>query len=81
MVDKRADGSVEEAVEHLQKAATELLGAARAFLDAAEEIVGDPSQLRDSVRALAGGAFRRPRAGGPDEAGPMGGGYDEIPID
>lgn len=37
---------VEKGVEHLQAAATELIAAARAFLDVAEEFVEDPDRIR-----------------------------------
>ncbi len=50
-----------EGVEHLQAAARELLGAARAFLDVVEDVVDDPDRLSgaaatvsDLVRGLTG---------------------------
>lgn len=61
MNDERAD----EGLEHLQTAAEELIAAARAFLDVAEEVVTDPKTaeslagLLDSVAGLA----RRGRPG------------------
>lgn len=64
MNEERAD----EGLEHLQTAAEELIAAARAFLDVAEEVVTDPKTadsllgLLDSVTALAN--RRRPGGGG-----------------
>ncbi len=55
MNEERAD----EGLEHLQTAAEELIAAARAFLDVAEEVVTDPKTadsllgLLDSVAGLA----------------------------
>lgn len=69
MNDERAD----EAVEHLQTAANEMIKAARAFLDVAEELVTDPNTsaavmgLFDSITAAAGRATPRGRAGEDDD--------------
>lgn len=55
------DELVAKGVEHLQAAATEMIAAARAFLDVAEGIVGDPDRLAtisDVVVDLARGASR-----------------------
>lgn len=41
-----------EGVEHLQNAARELIEAARAFLDVAEEAVEDPAALKPLVGTL-----------------------------
>lgn len=57
MNDERAD----EALNHLQTAAQELIQAARAFLDVAEELVTDPrtaETLRGVIDSLAGAAGR-----------------------
>lgn len=40
-----SDDRAREGVEHLQNAARELIAAARAFLDVAEEVVDDPGSL------------------------------------
>lgn len=53
-----------EAVEHLQQAATQMIEAARAVLDLAEELVHDPGPLLAAASALAdaAGRARRPAA-------------------
>ena len=43
----------EEVVRHLQAAAKELIAAARAALDVAEEMVDDPSGVVEAVAILA----------------------------
>ena len=43
----------DEVVRHLQAAATEVIAAARAALDLAEELVDDPSSLIEAVAILA----------------------------
>ena len=43
-----------EAVEHLQKAALEVIAATRAFLDLAEELVADPAPLVEVSRLISG---------------------------
>lgn len=71
MNEERAD----EGLEHLQTAAEELIAAARAFLDVAEEVVTDPKTadsllgLLDSVTTMAtrGRSGRAPGAGRRDE--------------
>lgn len=50
-----------EGLEHLQAAARELIAAARAALDVAEDIVDDPSIVKHLTESRAGGA---PRASG-----------------
>jgi hypothetical protein len=42
-----------EAVEHLQHAALEMIAAARAVLDVAEELVRDPAPLLQMAQAAA----------------------------
>jgi hypothetical protein len=63
-----------EAVEHLQAAALEMIAAARAVLDIAEELVQDPGPLLSVVAALgevAGPLVHRARqAADADEAPP-----------
>ncbi|MHB8669328.1 MAG: hypothetical protein ACYDAD_02015 [Acidimicrobiales bacterium] len=44
----------ESALPHLQNAALELIAAARAFLDAAEEAVRDPAEVAEVLNGLAG---------------------------
>jgi alkylhydroperoxidase family enzyme len=56
-----------EVVEHLQAAALELIEAARAMLDVAEDVVKDPAEVRALAAAaahLAGAANGPPRANG-----------------
>jgi hypothetical protein len=62
------DERAHEMVEHLQAAALELIEAARAFLDVAEDVVKDPGQ----AVALASAAAKMAGAHGPppDGAGP-----------
>jgi hypothetical protein len=58
--DRAADG-----LAHLQAAAREAIAAARAFLDVAEEIVGDPkavSSIVDAVGSVVRTAADRARA-------------------
>jgi hypothetical protein len=47
------DGRAAEGAEHLQRAALEVIGAARAFLDVAEEVVNDPDAVGEIVVELA----------------------------
>jgi hypothetical protein len=66
------DDGLARGVEHLQAAATELIAAARAFLDAAEEVVADPDRLRsmaEVVGDLARGASRAVTVERPAERG------------
>lgn len=84
MDDERAG----EGVEHLQAAARELIAAARAFLDVAEDVVRDPTvaegliaglgDLADTARAAA----RRAGDGASGEDGDRGddGGVQHIPV-
>jgi hypothetical protein len=60
------DDRMAEGVEHLQAAALELIAAARAFLDVAEELVTDPERVTGTlatVATLVDGAGRSPRRG------------------
>jgi hypothetical protein len=70
---------VGEGVAHLQTAARELIAAARAFLDAAEGVVEDPSSgeaLLDTLGDVARRVVPRPgRADGDD------GGVEHITVD
>jgi hypothetical protein len=77
MADARSEGTpvvgddgLARGVEHLQAAATELIAAARAFLDAAEDVVADPDRLRNMAEVmgdLARGASRAMAAARPVE--------------
>ena len=65
-----SDEHVKEGLEHLQRAAIEVINAVRSFLDAAEELVRDPAEAMNAVtllaeagRMAAGAAYPRP----PDE--------------
>ncbi len=53
------DEKVREGVEHLQAAALEMIAAARSFLDAAEDLVRDPSVALAMAAAAADRAGRR----------------------
>lgn len=55
-----------EVVGHLQAAALEVIAAVRAFLDAAEEAVRDPTTVIAAVRATPG-ARSRPSRDDPDD--------------
>lgn len=63
-----------EGVDHLQAAAMEMIEAARAFLDVAEQVVSDRervaeafSVVTDVARAAARGVSERPRTTGDAE--------------
>ncbi len=60
------DERAHEAVEHLQAAAREMIAAARAFLDVAEDLIADPAPLLAVVSAL-GDLVPRGKAPEPDE--------------
>jgi hypothetical protein len=73
-----ADDRMAEGVEHLQTAALELIAAARAFLDVAEDLVTDPDRVSGTLATVAtlvdgaGRASARRRAeegGGSGESG------------
>lgn len=49
MSDERAT----EGLGHLQRAAMEMIAAARAFLDVAEEVVADPDKVADVVSVVS----------------------------
>jgi hypothetical protein len=72
------DPRLQAGIEHLQRAAREMIAASRALLDVAEELVEDPKaasgilDLFGSVAARAGQGAKRPPAGpsdGPDDDG------------
>jgi hypothetical protein len=73
-----ADDPVTRGIEALQAAATEAISAARAVLDVAEELVGDP-RTAEAVSNLLGSVARgvpRPRREGPDDED----GVQRIPV-
>ena len=74
-MDERAD----EAVAHLQNAAQEMIRAARAFLDVAEELVSDPNASATVLKVfdnLAGAAGRGRSASTGDDKDPV----EHIPV-
>lgn len=54
----------QEGVDHLQAAALEMIGAARAFLDVLEEFVGDDERLAQVAEAVGVIARAATRVGG-----------------
>ena len=72
-----AEDKVQQGIEHLQAAAREMIRATRSLLDAAEELVDDPTSVQDLVGSIAHAAqmaasrFRPsgPAAGGDDDDG------------
>ena len=74
-----ATNRAHDVVTHLQAAALEMIEAARAFLDVAEELVKEPGEAAAMAATLANLAGRvapsgpeGPRAHGPGPAGPRG---------
>ena len=66
-----ADPRVEAGIDHLQTAATELIGAARAFLDVIEEVVTDRDRMTgaaESLGAVAEAVVRGARRAGLDRS-------------
>ena len=75
-----SDDRMAEGVEHLQAAALELIAAARALLDVAEELVADPERVTGplaTVATLIDGAGRSARRRSADERAPSGDGRGE----
>lgn len=60
----------QEAVEHLQRAALELIHAARAALDVAEELVREPSGMATVVASFLGSVARDAEPATSDEPSP-----------
>lgn len=96
MTDDIDDPRVHEGVEHLRRAAREMIAASRAFLDVVEEVVERPDAVGDVLgmvgsigeqlrRGAAGaaGAGCAPRRGDPDadDDDPTDGGIFRIPVD
>jgi hypothetical protein len=77
-----AQARARDGVEHLQAAARELIAAARAALDVAEEVVNDPeavSSLAGSLSSMGDLARRLTGTGGWPAAGGGSGGGDGSP--
>jgi hypothetical protein len=75
----------EKAVEglgHLQAAALEMIKAARAFLDVAEDLVQDPGTAKAVMAAMAAMAQAAAQAGRPHSAGDeeRESGVERIPV-
>ena len=77
------DPRVQAGLEHLQRAAREMIAASRALLDVAEELVEDPKAAAGIVDLLGSVAPRRARgaaapssADGPDDDPPV----QRIPV-
>ena len=60
---RAAGDSVERGTEHLQTAAREMLSAARAFLDAVEDLVEDPDRIRELGHVVGSVAQQAARVG------------------
>jgi hypothetical protein len=58
MTDQERGEKAKEAVEHLQEAALQMIAAARAVLDIAEEMVKDPAPLLAAAAATAEAAAK-----------------------
>ena len=76
------DRRAQDGIDHLQAAAKELIAAARAFLDVAEDLVDDPDRLTEAAGTVSDLVRRAGRtAGSPSEwsaawAGVFGSGAD-----
>jgi hypothetical protein len=76
-IDDGTDARVADGVEHLQRAAHEMIAAARTFLDVVEEVVGDNAAFTavadafgtwgQAMSRAAGRAAETGGPGGPDE--------------
>jgi hypothetical protein len=64
------DERAAEGLEHLQAAALELIAAARAFLDVAEDVVTDPEGVTATLASLAALVDMVTRRGGRAAAAP-----------
>ena len=66
------DPRLQAGLEHLQRAAREMIAASRALLDVAEELVEDPkaaSGIIDLLGSVAGRPARSPRRDVPEDCG------------
>lgn len=71
-------------MEHLQEAAREMIRATRSLLDAAEELVDDPSAVQSvvgTIASLAQVAASRLRSEGPPAGADHGDGDDDGPVE
>ena len=60
---RSADSRSVEGVEHVQRAAREMIKAARSFLDLVEEVVDDPDRITEAAASVADmvkGGFSKP---------------------
>ncbi|KLR62647.1 hypothetical protein IMCC26207_102140 [Actinobacteria bacterium IMCC26207] len=58
-----ADSRSAEGIEHVQRAAREMIKAARSFLDLVEEVVDDPDRITEAAASVADmvkGSFSKP---------------------
>jgi hypothetical protein len=77
--DLAGDPRVQAGLDHLQRAARELIAASRALLDVAEELVEDPRAAAGIVDLLGSVADLRPRPGAHRRDGDVGGDDDDEP--
>ena len=77
---EHADPRVQAGLDHLQRAAREVIAASRALLDVAEELVEDPNAAAGLVDALASMAGRLPRSRTTEAADDDGEPGDEPPV-
>lgn len=82
-LDDTGDDRAAQGLAHLQAAARELIAAARAVLDVAEDLVDDPkavSAMVETMGTVVGKAVRSATAGGGNDDGDAdaGGGYQRI---
>lgn len=76
-----SDPRVQAGVEHLQRAAREVIAASRALLDVAEELVDDPRGAAGIAELLGSLAARAPRPGGASRrSGDDAGDEDDPPV-
>lgn len=74
------DPRVQAGLEHLQRAAREMIAASRALLDVAEELVEDPKAAAGIVDLLGSVAPLRGRAASGRASDADGDGDDEPPV-
>jgi hypothetical protein len=75
-----ADDRMAEGVEHLQTAALELIAAARAFLDVAEDLVTDPDRVSGTLATVATMVDGAGRTSARRRTGPGAGEDQEAPL-
>jgi hypothetical protein len=77
------DVRANDAIDHLQAAALEMIEAARAVLDVIEELVGDRDRLAevaDAVSTAAGAAARAARHGAGSDSSEERSGVERIAV-